>query len=235
MNRLWHRWHPEVALRYLPAVECIKKERVETILEVGSGSLGIAPYINQSVTGLDIDFTGPSIENLTPVKGSIEKLPFKNNSFDAVLCIDVLEHIPATLRGISIEECLRVTKKIFILGVPTKETAQREDIFLMQLSQKRLGKIHPFFADHARFGLPSISELRDWIERAVGKTGETGVVQEFSNENVWLHRWLMKGWLTDSFFTDLFFRKILLLFVPVLRLFNAEPAYRRFFVVTLEK
>lgn len=38
----FYRWHPEVALRYLPIVDQIQKlERKLNILDIGSGGLGI--------------------------------------------------------------------------------------------------------------------------------------------------------------------------------------------------
>lgn len=53
--------HPEAALRYLPIVDLLKKERLENskILEIGSGSYGITPYLKKEVVGIDMSFDEP--------------------------------------------------------------------------------------------------------------------------------------------------------------------------------
>ncbi len=45
--QLLNRWHPEVAIRYLPIVKQLKATSLSSgsMLEVGSGWLGIAPYL----------------------------------------------------------------------------------------------------------------------------------------------------------------------------------------------
>ena len=76
----FYRWHPEVALRYLPIVKRIKQYKKELkkkelkILEVGSGSLGMAPYLKMPVTGLDVDFSGPKLSLLKPAQGKATKI-----------------------------------------------------------------------------------------------------------------------------------------------------------------
>src|SRR5437868_4730302 len=84
-----YRWHPKIALRYLPIVAEIQKTGFKnpSVLEIGSGSLGIAPYLKQEITGVDIDFSGPQFPLVKQVKASAVKLPFKDNSFDFVVCI----------------------------------------------------------------------------------------------------------------------------------------------------
>src|SRR3989338_3540877 len=105
-----YRWHPKIALRYLPVVDEIEKKKMSnpTILEIGSGSLGIAPYIKQEVTGLDLDFTGPSIRYLKKKKGSALVVPFVDMSFDFVIMMDVLEHIAPKDRQRAVVEGFRV-------------------------------------------------------------------------------------------------------------------------------
>ena len=58
---MFNRWHPQLALRYLPIVRYIKNSGLvnPSILEVGSGSLGIGPYLKKEFTGADIEFSGP--------------------------------------------------------------------------------------------------------------------------------------------------------------------------------
>src|SRR3989338_7491070 len=94
----FYRWHPEVALRYLPLVKEIKALPGSTILEVGSGGLCITPYLGASVTGLDVEFNPPFHPLLNRVVGSVLQIPFKKDSFDIVVCVDTLEHLQSKHR-----------------------------------------------------------------------------------------------------------------------------------------
>ena len=56
-----------------------------TVLEVGSGSVGVAPYVGRKIIGLEPSFTEPVNEWLSPMNGNILDIPFPDNSFDIVL------------------------------------------------------------------------------------------------------------------------------------------------------
>ena len=60
------------------------------------------------------------------IPGSAEALPFEDNSFDGVLCIDVLEHLEHPLKAI--EELLRVTKgPALVVITPVGDPTYLED------------------------------------------------------------------------------------------------------------
>ena len=75
--------HPEAALRYAPVVNEIRKRRLldSKILEIGSGSLGITPYLKKKIDGVDINFSGPESGNLRKIEGEAKQLTFPNNSY----------------------------------------------------------------------------------------------------------------------------------------------------------
>ena len=116
---LFDRWHPQLALRYLPIVSWVKKQGLinSKIIEVGSGSLGIGPYLNQTFTGVDIDFSGPRWPKMKQVKGKAEKLPFPDKAFDVAISVDVLEHLPPQNRAPAVSELFRVATKAVIIAV----------------------------------------------------------------------------------------------------------------------
>ena len=136
---LFHRWHPQLYLRYAPIVDYLKKLKLTNpkILEVGSGSLGIGPYLKREFVGIDVDFSGPSWPAMTKISGSAENLPLKNKSADIVICTDTLEHIPPSLRQKVTIELLRVTKSDLILAFPSGKGAAQQDQELDQLYRHR--------------------------------------------------------------------------------------------------
>lgn len=233
---LW-RWHPEVALRYLPIVKKIKNLKIPkpSVLEIGSGSLGIVPYLGRPVTAVDIDFSGPQIDLLTKVRGSAVKLPIVNQSFDVVLMIDVLEHIPEDKRLQAIKEAIRVTKYLLVIAVPCGELSGKEDHYLARYYKKIYGKNFSFYEDHLKYGLPKKEWINDKIREISRKYKRTTVIETEGNINLSLHRFLMKGWMTKNFIIDVIFRKFFLIFIPIMLLLNNEPTYRKIFYIEFKK
>lgn len=103
-------------ISYQTQIECILNKNPKKILEVGIGNGTLANYLKNnsySVTTCDID------KELNPDKiGDIKKLPFKNNSFDTVVCFEVLEHLKWKDFERSIKELNRVSSKWIIISIP---------------------------------------------------------------------------------------------------------------------
>ena len=72
--------------------------------------INIAEEINQSPKYLK--------DNVKSLYYDGKKLPFKNDSFEVVVCVDVLEHIPQQDRLNFIKEMLRVARKQLICSAP---------------------------------------------------------------------------------------------------------------------
>lgn len=228
------RWHPEVTLRYLPVVREIKKYPKDSkILEIGSGSLGITPYLKRPVTGLDLDFSGPVFPFLKPVLGDARKLTFKAESFDLVISIDLIEHLPIKSRGKVIEEMLQVAKKEVIIALPCGQKSFAQDKVLYQEYVKNFKKPFIYLKEHIENGLPETGEIVALIKQSLKKTKKKATIKIIPNENLQLRAFLMKGWMRKNFLLDIFFRKILLLFLPIFFLINKPPYYRQIFFVKI--
>ncbi|KKQ18184.1 MAG: Methyltransferase type 11 [Berkelbacteria bacterium GW2011_GWA1_36_9] len=88
----------------------------QTVLEIGVGNMTVSDYLKKlgiKITTCDFD------KNLKPdVVASVLSLPFKKNSFDVVLCAEVLEHLPFDCFNKALLEIRRVCKKSTILTLP---------------------------------------------------------------------------------------------------------------------
>ncbi len=230
-----YRWHPTIALRYLPIVDEIKSLSLENsdILEVGSGGLGITPYIRKKVIGIDVEFSPPIHENLIPVKASAIRIPFKDDAFDVVISIDMLEHIEENYRRQAIFELLRVTRKLLCIAVPCGQLSQKQDSELASVYKKLLKKEFNFFAEHETLGLPD----KDWIVSVIHEESQKLQKQIKLKTNGFLNLglryFLMRGWISNNPFVNVIFRKVLLIFIPLMRRYNHEPTYRQHFFVTI--
>ncbi len=91
----------------------------QSVLDVGCGNGFITRRLQaERVVGLD-----PSPEALEHFDGekvcaSAEEIPFEDDSFDAVVCCEVLEHLPQPTLGRVVSEIGRVARKTIMIGVP---------------------------------------------------------------------------------------------------------------------
>ena len=235
MKYFFNHWHPEVALRYLPIVEEIKKSGIKnpSVLEVGSGSLGIAPYLDLQVTGIDINFSGPQFPLLRQVKGETTSLPFPDNSFDFVILVDVLEHLSSNNRPKAISETLRCAQKKVFIATPSGEKAFNQDKNLSNYYIKVFGKVFSYFSDHFKYGLPEKNWVSDKIKIEARNLGKKVEITTFGNENLALREFLMWGWITKNPIVDIIFQKVFLLFIPIFKHMNQKPTYRQIFFVKI--
>jgi len=114
-------------IRYRPIVQIIRKSKKEapSIIDIGSGKVGITSFLKQKVIGVDIAFDdNPSLGLLEEKLYNGSKLEYLDNSFDFVISVDTLEHIPRDGRREIIAEMLRIAKKYIIFAFPCSERSQ---------------------------------------------------------------------------------------------------------------
>lgn len=181
------------AMRYFTVIRLLAERYSPDlrILEVGSGSGGVTEFLEHRVTGVDPAFERTSdrrTEWLEPVSGSVEALPFEAGSFDAVLSVEMLEHVPEEMRRRALEELFRVTAPggRLIVTFPADEAGERLDRRFNEAYRRRFGEDHPWLAEHLSNGLPSTEKVRAMAERTVGGTGSVTVVK-----HGWAPVWLL--------------------------------------------
>src|SRR5688572_9194749 len=80
-------WNPDIALRYLPIVGLVTRAGLaDQVTDVGSGSVGIAPYLRHPITAVDTELAGghPLVR---PVRSSVLHTPFHDASRPCVVSV----------------------------------------------------------------------------------------------------------------------------------------------------
>lgn len=109
-------------------VKSIKHLNIDSVLDVGCGE-GFTlvrlkkAKIGKNYEGIEADDQAIELSkklypSLNIKKGDIYDLPYKNNSFDLVVCTEVLEHLENPKKAY--KELLRVSKKYVLLSVPNE-------------------------------------------------------------------------------------------------------------------
>ena len=128
----------------------------ETILDVGGGVDALNCFIKNKIVIANLK-SGDIL-----VKGP--KLPLKDDSFEVVTSIDVLEHINQKDRQLFINELLRVAKKKVIFSTPYGSDGHIEsEVKLLKLFEENK-KESFFLKEHVQKGLPQLKEIKDYLK-----------------------------------------------------------------------
>jgi SAM-dependent methyltransferase len=149
------------ALRYQRVIDLFKDTyRPDlAVLEVGSGSAGITEFLRHPVTGVDAQFERTATRHsdlLAKVRAAATRLPFADASYDVVLSVDMLEHVPVEDRGACLAEMLRVLRPggTSVLAFPADESGERLDRQLNDSYRRRHNRDHQWLVEHIEYGLP---------------------------------------------------------------------------------
>lgn len=152
-----------------------------SLLEVGSGAIGITSFVDESVTGVDIVFDTGLNQQMKQVKASATDLPWKDGAFPRVVSSDMLEHLPQELRARAIVEMIRVTEDTLFLACPCGDAARRVDRLISDLYKLIRVPEPVWLKEHLERRIPDFNEIRAAIE----ETGKP--FREESGESVITH------------------------------------------------
>ncbi len=103
-------------ISYWYQIKEVVKTKPSNVLEIGVGNRLVSDQLKKigiKLTTCDFD------KDLRPdFVADVRKLPLKNNSFDTVLCAEVLEHLPYGDFRKALNEIRRVCKNYVILTLP---------------------------------------------------------------------------------------------------------------------
>ena len=109
-------------------VNLVSLKKVDSILDVGCGEGFTLNRLKEHRIGTKLEgleYSKDAIElgkktypDIKITQGSIYELPYRDNSFDLVLCTEVLEHLEEPEKAL--KELVRVSKKYLVISVPNE-------------------------------------------------------------------------------------------------------------------
>lgn len=159
-------WNIDPALRYGMVIDQLRDVWQDDlrIVEIGSGAAGITEFLDHPVTGVDSFFERTDDKAsrwLERVEGTATELPFADDSYDVVLSLEMLEHLPEAVRADALREMLRVMRPggRAVVTFPAGDTAARLDAWLNEAYRRRHGRDHPWAIEHLQNGLPDADAI----------------------------------------------------------------------------
>ncbi|NPV10170.1 MAG: class I SAM-dependent methyltransferase [Ignavibacteria bacterium] len=143
-----------------------------SILDVGGGWGNLERSLKRS----DIAIYDPNEQFLeiarkfseTVIKGYGENINIESNSYDIVISVHTLEHIPKSNRLNFISEMTRVSKNYIILFNPFGSHAEKLCIDLIRYCDKKSIKVSDFTLEHIKYGLPKVDEILNIVNSIKG-------------------------------------------------------------------
>jgi SAM-dependent methyltransferase len=230
----------DVALRYREVIDLLRPvyRPGTAILEVGSGSGGVTDFLRTPVTGVDTAFERTldrATPYLTPVTASADALPFGDGAFGAVLCVEMLEHVPAAQREAVLSELFRVVAPggRVVITFPADATAARLDRELNERYRRRHGSDHPWVIEHIREGVPATDDVVAMLREIVGERGSVAVRKHDPARSWLLHQTLYGAqcWYRPAVLAGLHTRTGATLLFQALRRLRGRERYRSIVVV----
>lgn len=180
-------------VRYEPVLELARAAGGASLLDVGSGSAGLSPWLGPdwSVTAVDTSFDdyggaiAPLADDARRLEADARALPFVDGAFDVTVALDLLEHISPTDRAEALSELARVTARRLVVAGPAGETALAADRRLAAHLQERGVEVPGWLEEHLAHGFPEREEIMDALK-------PHGTVRILDNENVRAHELLMR-------------------------------------------
>ncbi len=155
--------------RYAPAIAALEEEGpVGSLLDVGCGAHGLACVRpEQPFVGLEVAYHAEPVETMVPFRFEPGPLPFEDASFDTVLCLDALEHIPRPDRPGVIAELARVSAKRLLVACPGSSAQALDDLLRDRFAT--MGYADPsWLSEHYEHVLPTPAEVEGYVRAVEG-------------------------------------------------------------------
>ena len=148
----WERRRIEATLALIP-------EDAERVLDVGCGAGHLTHRVaarGHFTVGADYAAEGVARLKIPGVRASADALPFPDGAFDAVICSEVIEHLPSPLFEGALRELRRVARRWVILTVPYRERLAEARVCCPECGEvfNSHGHLRSFEPDEVRALLP---------------------------------------------------------------------------------
>ncbi len=141
-----------------------------SLLDVGSGDAGLAAFLRGfSVVGSDMAPARNGHHRF--VQSTATALPFRDQAFPAVSCIDVLEHLAPASRPAAVAECVRVAGRLALFAFPNGTQARRHDENFRAACQARHRPLPGWVSEHLRYAYPEAGQVAEHIRVAAQAMG----------------------------------------------------------------
>jgi len=137
-----------------------------SVLDVGSGGAMLlgqflpnhqVTYIDPLLAGRD----GPGV-----IGKPLDEAHVADRSFDVAVCVDVLEHVPASRRADFVQQMVRASRVGVVIAAPFADVgaAKTTDDHVHVAYRAKTGNDYSWLHEHEQFGLPKLDDVRGQLQ-----------------------------------------------------------------------
>lgn len=158
-------------IRYKKIRTMVERNNGKIVLDVGPGIEGLSTFLRDEeriFVLVDIETQSFSKNRENGILADGNYLPLRTGTFELVICLDTLEHIPTEKRHKFVEELKRVARDEILCSTVMQSRdgvfRGREFDLLFQRDYQRLfGDVEKNTAEHIRCGHPSKNEIESYF------------------------------------------------------------------------
>lgn len=154
--------------RYAAAAQLVRAlgDRAQSVVEVGANRQRLLGAFLPSHRLLYTDIE-PQEDATDFVVADARALPFADGSCDAVVSLDVLEHVPPAARSTAVAEMARVAARLVVICCPVERPWVREaEAAADGVWRRYFGQSYPWLAEHQEHGLVDPLEVEQSLVQA---------------------------------------------------------------------
>jgi SAM-dependent methyltransferase len=178
----------------LELIRKIMPPDVRTILDAGCGNGAVTNelYPAYDITGLD--FSAAALEHVQApkVQASVASIPFPDNSFDLVMCNEVLEHLGDEDLLAAVAELKRCTSRYLLISVPNKE-----QLGLCRIKCCGCGNVFHAYGHLQSFDVDTLDRLIGWERLQTFAIGPA--TRAFNTRLLRFRQVYLKQWFNPDF------------------------------------
>jgi GT2 family glycosyltransferase/glycosyltransferase involved in cell wall biosynthesis len=223
--------------RYACCAELVRQvlPKGGTVLDVGSGFFRLlGKFLGDDIRVTYIDPALANVHEPNCIGQEFDAVDFADGSFDVVVSVDALEHMPPETRDAFLDRIRRVARNAVVLGAPfgIGGDAADTDEFVSRIYQRKTGSAYPWLKEHQQFSLPDLARTGARLA-----TGDWDVATFGQGHVPWLRELLpLHVLLLDDRVHRPFLKQLGNEFARLLYRFDRRPpSYRHFVVATAPK
>ncbi len=165
-------------VRLNAAARALSGLSLKTILDAGGYDGALAFFLKDAtIDVIDAATTG----------GSVLDIPSEDAAYDAVVAVDLLEHIEPKDRSKALSEFARTARRYVVLNYPCRDSHEAQELAL-KLTKNSLVR------EHVEWELPD----SDWVLEELSKYGYSGIVTPHTSIAIWLGQYTTLNLLPDQ-------------------------------------
>lgn len=227
------RGYPDWAMRYVPIVRRLRSRGAlggGLILEVGANENGFSRFSGCPVIAVDIEIehlrAARKTQRVLPVAADAAALPFAEDCFSVVVCVETFEHLNPMMRFAAVGEIARVMAPsgTGVTTFPAGGAAREAEFRISDAYWKYTQGSLRWLEEHSEEGLPDAETIAEQFRARLDGTHRI-TAEKNANLAVWIWMWkvLMCGWPGRG---NAFFQVVLRWLTPLLCHAHFGTCYR---------